>query len=169
MQPSAAADTAQGNCPMSYVLCLMSWSPRVALNLHFVSAPSVPINRQPSQATLISRRHNARIFSSDELSFKSEGAVALAAGVALICPRCGTTTEKMRKIFIALQVSGLSQRTWQNFSGFRPFSSAAPRSRINGRPRRVLSHADSAVLKVNGQQSTVNGRLPDGNCQIIKL
>ena len=34
---------------------------RVALNLHFVSAPSVPINRQPSQATLIPRRHNARI------------------------------------------------------------------------------------------------------------
>ncbi len=44
------------------VLCLMSYSPRVALNLHFVSAPSVPINRQPSQATLISRRHNAYMF-----------------------------------------------------------------------------------------------------------
>ena len=42
------------------VLCLMS--SRVALNLHFVSAPSVPINRQPSQATLISRRHNAYMF-----------------------------------------------------------------------------------------------------------
>ena len=37
---------------MSYVL-----SPRVALNPHFVSVPSVPINRQPSQATLIPRHH----------------------------------------------------------------------------------------------------------------
>jgi hypothetical protein len=42
--------------------------------------------------------------------------VALAAGVALIFPRCGTTTEKMRKAFIALQVSGLAQSYLQLFA-----------------------------------------------------